>query len=153
MGVQELSGQIVNQFADLPLLPRLLALIEVNGVLGLVKQLANGARTTVDGLDWRFGGGHLVASSMTATRTLPASGSSITPCLRLRMRSFLASPLSACNGPASGLPFGKSASGVPGRIISWVCMSFSGVIGGHPAVTGSSPDYSRHGVKEVVSVD
>ena len=39
-----------------------------------VKQLADGARTTVDGLDWRFGGGHAVASLMTVTRTRPVSG-------------------------------------------------------------------------------
>ena len=38
--VEELAGEVVDQLADLALLPGVLALIKVNGVFGLVEQLS-----------------------------------------------------------------------------------------------------------------
>ena len=67
VGVEELLRQVVDQFADLPLLPCVLALIEVDGVLGLVKQLPDGACVAVDGLSRGFCGGHTEAYSRART--------------------------------------------------------------------------------------
>ncbi|NJK89466.1 MAG: tetratricopeptide repeat protein [Myxococcales bacterium] len=42
---------LLDQLADLPLLPGVFALIEVDGVLGLIEHLPDGPGTAVDGLD------------------------------------------------------------------------------------------------------
>ena len=47
--IEELSRQVVNQFSDLPLLPCVLPLVEINRVLGLVEQLPDCASASVDG--------------------------------------------------------------------------------------------------------
>ncbi len=49
--IEELAGEVVDQLADLPLLPGVFALIEVDGVLGLIEHLPDGPGTAVDGLD------------------------------------------------------------------------------------------------------
>ena len=58
VGVQELPRQVVDQLADLPFLPGVLALVEVDGVLGLVEHLPNGVCPPVDGLGLGFCCGH-----------------------------------------------------------------------------------------------
>ncbi len=57
--VEELAGQIVDEFLDLCLLPRVLALVEVDGVLDAVEELSDRPGSTVDSF-------HGVASCATA---------------------------------------------------------------------------------------
>ena len=71
--VQELPRQIVDQLADLPLLPGVLTLVEVDGVFGLVEQFADGAGMSVDGLGLGLCGRHAGASSPTGTRSRTAT--------------------------------------------------------------------------------
>ena len=76
VGVQELPRQVVDQLTDLPFLPCVLALIEVDGVFSLVEQLPDGTSATVDGLGLGFCGGHAVTLfSSVACQTWPISPS------------------------------------------------------------------------------
>jgi formylmethanofuran dehydrogenase subunit B len=45
--VKEFTRKVVNQFANLPLLPSVLALVEIHGVTSAVQELANRASTTI----------------------------------------------------------------------------------------------------------
>ena len=69
--VQELPCQVIDQLPDLPLLPGVLTLVEVDGVPGLVEQFADGACAAVNGLGLGICGRHTGASSETGTRSRP----------------------------------------------------------------------------------
>ena len=71
--VQELPRQIVDQLADLPLLPGVLTLVEIDGVFGLVEQFADGAGMSVDGLGLGLCGRQAGASSLTGPRSRTAT--------------------------------------------------------------------------------